>query len=411
MITLSHPTGNANVRAIAASLQRAGLLESFHTSIATFPGNGWDKLSKLPGMGDIGRREFSAELAPLTKQHPWREVGRMVAGKTGIASLTAHEHGAFSVDKVYRSLDEEVAKAITAGRNITGVYAYEDGALATFRAAKKVGLRCFYDLPIAYWQTKGKLMEEEAARYPAWAPTLSGGDGDSPAKLNRKTQELELADAVVGPGSFVMDSLPDWAAGIHRIVAPFGSPDVPPPSAAQRTPAAGRRLRVLFAGSLTQRKGLADLFAAMRLVDGSQVELIVLGGLRLPLEFYKTEFGEFTYAPNPSARRSTGVNGKLRRFLSAFYCRGPRPGHAGGDESGATRHHHPEHGRCGPGNPRRDRFFSAHPLPRGDCGGHHLVFRTSGSPTAYGGCGRRARRPLHLVGLRRRRRGGHQQYN
>ena len=64
----------------------------------------------------------------------------------------------------------------------------------------------------------------------------------------------------------------------------------------------GARLRVLFAGALTQRKGLADLFTAMRLVDSRDVELVVMGSLLQPLSWYRTQLSPFTYeAPRPHA--------------------------------------------------------------------------------------------------------------
>ncbi len=61
-------------------------------------------------------------------------------------------------------------------------------------------------------------------------------------------------------------------------------------------------LRVLFAGALTQRKGLADLFAAMKLVNSRDVELVVMGSLLRPLSWYRAQFSPFTYeAPRPHA--------------------------------------------------------------------------------------------------------------
>jgi len=126
----------------------------------------------------------------------------MVAKKGVFSKLAKHETGPFSVDGVYHALDRRVAAAIAkAPANTTAVYAYEDGALAAFTAAKKAGIACIYDLPIAYWETKQRLMQEEAERLPLWAPTLGGSINDSQEKLDRKTQELELADVVVGPGS------------------------------------------------------------------------------------------------------------------------------------------------------------------------------------------------------------------
>jgi glycosyltransferase involved in cell wall biosynthesis len=46
---------------------------------------------------------------------------------------------------------------------------------------------------------------------------------------------------------------------------------------------------------MTQRKGLADLFAAMRRLDRSDVELVVLGALNAPMAFYRSQFGGFIY--------------------------------------------------------------------------------------------------------------------
>src|SRR5690606_38295072 len=54
-------------------------------------------------------------------------------------------------------------------------------------------------------------------------------------------------------------------------------------------------LRVLFVGSMSQRKGLADLFQAIKMIHSSHVELVVLGSLQAPYEFYKDNLNNFTY--------------------------------------------------------------------------------------------------------------------
>jgi glycosyltransferase involved in cell wall biosynthesis len=48
---------------------------------------------------------------------------------------------------------------------------------------------------------------------------------------------------------------------------------------------------------MTQRKGLGDLLAAMRSLNRNDVELIVMGSLQAPMEFYRQEFANFTYEP------------------------------------------------------------------------------------------------------------------
>ena len=54
-------------------------------------------------------------------------------------------------------------------------------------------------------------------------------------------------------------------------------------------------MRFLFAGTLTQRKGLADLFAAMKLLAAKEVELVVMGSHLCPLGWYREQFPRFTY--------------------------------------------------------------------------------------------------------------------
>ena len=55
---------------------------------------------------------------------------------------------------------------------------------------------------------------------------------------------------------------------------------------------------------MTQRKGLADLFAAFRQLDRRDVELVVLGTPILPLSFYRREYPDFSYQ---SPRSHEGV--------------------------------------------------------------------------------------------------------
>ena len=46
---------------------------------------------------------------------------------------------------------------------------------------------------------------------------------------------------------------------------------------------------------MTQRKGLADLFAAMKLLKRQDVELLVMGSPIAPMEFYRRQYPDFTY--------------------------------------------------------------------------------------------------------------------
>jgi glycosyltransferase involved in cell wall biosynthesis len=98
---------------------------------------------------------------------------------------------------------------------------------------------------------------------------------DSDAKCALKDEELALADTVVVPSTFVKSTLGTYPGGKSRVVVnPFG---VPANVAAPREVTdRDKPLRVLYVGSLTQRKGIAYLFEAIAKA-GKAVTLTVIG--------------------------------------------------------------------------------------------------------------------------------------
>jgi glycosyltransferase involved in cell wall biosynthesis len=267
MITVSHPQVNQYVRALLAALDEKGKLQEFHTTLA------------------IGRRSVEIRGSrQKIRQHPYREILRLIAQRIGQEWLIRQGSSLASSDAVAIEFDRQVAKSLTC---CSAVYCYEDSAFETFRVAERLGLRRFYELPILYWETARRLLRTEAERYPNWEPTLQA-TRDSAAKLERKAKELRMADLVICPSRQVQESLP---AGTVSCVAEYGCAA----SAATRPVRHSTRLRVLFVGTMTQRKGLADLFTAMKRLDRSDIELIVLGTPLLPLTFYRQEYPGFRY--------------------------------------------------------------------------------------------------------------------
>lgn len=275
MVIISHPTGNANVRAAVAGLAEADILSEFHTAIASFPGTTLDRLGGIGPLSEIRRRGFDARLQPFTKMWPWFELGRLVAAKAGLKSLTRHETGMFSVDAVYHAMDRRLTSRLTkVARKVNAVYAYEDGAMFTFREASRLGLKCLYDLPIGYWRTYRHLLSVEAERWPEWKNTLTGL-GASQAKLDRKDEELKLANRIFVASSFTASTLKDYPGQLAPVdVIPYGFPAVVGNRDYEKI--SGRPLKLLFVGGLSQRKGIADLFAAVERL-GNAVSLTVVG--------------------------------------------------------------------------------------------------------------------------------------
>ena len=287
MIHILHPGGNRNVRAVLHALDNSKKLGKYFTTLAFSEKDCGFSFLPSSFKRELLRRNYEIPKSRIVT-HGKHEWGKLILSKFRLPVpkfLHPYEIG--------RDLDRFSAQQIELDQDsqLEGVYAYEDTAYYSFQAAKKKGLRCFYELPIAYWESSYPLLQEEAKRLPAWAPTL--GMDQQEEKLRLKTEELKQADLIFCPSQFVYDSLPSWAREKKCVTAEFGSPATQP----LQMRAQKNRLRLLFAGSLSQRKGLADLFEAMKLLKRSDVALTVMGALLRPLSFYREQYAEFIYEP------------------------------------------------------------------------------------------------------------------
>lgn len=285
-ISLIHPTGNPNSRQAALALSEAGFLQEIITTIAYNPESASSLyLNLLPNKisnivtQELGRRTWVPPKNVLMQTHPWLEIIRLLLVKTG---LTHHLNLSYQgmVDLVYASLDHHVAKHHL--QNINGIYAYEDGAAATFQKAKQQGLLCLYDLPIVFYRTSRDIQLEEAELFPELAPALPGIQ-EPIWKLERKKQEIQLADHIFVPSSFVQNSLLDAGVKPEKIsVIPFGAPI----DYFQPQPKKDNIFRALFVGRLTPRKGTHYLLQAWRELQLPTSELLLVGINEFPQEWF-----------------------------------------------------------------------------------------------------------------------------
>ena len=137
-VVLMHPNGNNFVRALLQAMEDENILAEFDTAIAVDPNSPLLKLLPLNMRDELMRRSFSI---PKNKIHlyPIREVARLVLPRLGFAGSVRHESGWASVDAVFQNFDAAVSRrlpALAKRKNLTAVYAYEDGALSTFKKAK-----------------------------------------------------------------------------------------------------------------------------------------------------------------------------------------------------------------------------------------------------------------------------------
>ena len=280
------------MRALLSELDKQNRLGKFFTNIGTAQG------SRLIPMLFGNRRHYSITSQQLNT-HFFPEIIRLLS-----FGRKSQEVKRAEVDRVYQSMDIRVSGSLSDLQNeIDFIHAYEDGALNSFARAKELGIFRSYELPIAHWTTARLLLAQEAERFPSWEPTLES-TREPEEKLVRKEQELALANCITCPSKFVLESIPEKIRqNTPCQIAPFGSTfsdQVFHPKKVGRS----NKLKLLFVGSMSQRKGLADLFEAMKLVNSAHVSLSILGTPSLPMSFYKKAYSHFEYF---SPRSSKGV--------------------------------------------------------------------------------------------------------
>ncbi len=270
MVLLSHPVGNANSRHALLSLYEKDMLAAFYTTVAWDESSVWSKLLPARLSRELKRRAFPGIPKELIHTAPARELCRNLLARMGrqpsLDSL-------FSISSICRQMDDMAAQAVIQQRP-KAVYAYENVALNTFRAARQVGAKTIFELPIAYGRFRTELFREEMELQPAFAQTFHRAFADSES-MRREDEELALADRVIVPSGFVRSSLPSSISASRVRVIPYGAPPVAS-GARPLVSRSTRKLRVLYVGGLTQRKGLSYLLEAITKVEKS-VEFTIVG--------------------------------------------------------------------------------------------------------------------------------------
>lgn len=267
-IIVTHPTGNSNVRSTLCALYKNNMLYCFHTCIAIYKGTLMQTLFK--------RRDFDKCLKHFIHIHPFKELGRLICSKLKFSSLTKHENGIFCVDAVYRDIDKKVAKYISNNfQKIHGIYAYEDGALSSFKTAKQHNIYCLYELPSIYWKAKQEILKQERLNNQEWISIFSG-IYNSDNKLKLKDFEIEYSDTIFVASTYAKKCIekyyPKQLPPIH--VIPYGFPKIN--IQREYIPFKGRKIKAIYVGALTQNKGLSYLFESIQGLE-EHIELTVIG--------------------------------------------------------------------------------------------------------------------------------------
>ena len=105
-------------------------------------GVAWNRLLPLALRTQLARRAFTEAPRERVSCVPLREIVRLGAGPLLLKDVLCSGERPFSIIGMYRHFDGKLARRVRTGHP-DAVYAYEGGALKTFREARRRELRRF----------------------------------------------------------------------------------------------------------------------------------------------------------------------------------------------------------------------------------------------------------------------------
>lgn len=274
-------------------------------------GRGWERaLSALPLAGrayarTFGRRLMSdPRLASLTHEAGvWPDLCAASIGRLHLLPpRTRHRW----TNQLVMSVREAVARsACRHVPNADCIVGYEGFALPAFEAARSLGGRAaVLNYPVAHHRQRRRVRLEENEREPEFAVTWPGFNDWPEGHEERLDEEIRLADAVLVGSGYVADSF--VAEGVERSkmrVVPYGvdlQTFTPvPPGARDRSD----QFNVIYAGQLTQRKGIAYLLRGYRQFARQDSHLTLVGsivGSDAPLRPFADLFEHIPHQTRPA---------------------------------------------------------------------------------------------------------------
>jgi starch synthase len=275
-VLVHHPGSNHLAYNLVGGLQAEGWDAWFETGFFYRPHGRLARLvARLPAdlraraERELRRRSNTLVDPARVIAWPWAEFGYVAAARAGVSG----ERLARVIGWRNEVMDRRVARHLLE-RPARVVIGHDGSALHAARAGRRVGALTVLNQVIGHLEHGLALGREEALLAPQFAESMP----DSPAWIiERHRAELAETDSVIVPSDYVRDTLTARGVPAAKIaVIPYGV-DVErfrPPAA----PRPRQRLRLLFVGHLSQRKGIGYVLEAARRLRGLPgLELVLVG--------------------------------------------------------------------------------------------------------------------------------------
>lgn len=268
-LLFGHPTGSPFSHNAALAHFEAGQLEAFCVpwmpSPATLRMIG--HLRPLRPMAHrLARRHFAPLAAAPKIQGRAGELRRLAIRACGLGDERLSYH---ANDWLMATMAREVRRP-----RVKAVHAYEDCSLQQFVEAKRVDKACIYDMPIGYYPAWEERQATLARAFADWLPA-KGLPSQRVVRPDQKRREMELADLVLVPSSFVEQTIRAFhpqkrvARASYGVDTDFWRP--------RDETSSERALRFIYAGQISLRKGIPVLIEAWRKAALTDAALDLIG--------------------------------------------------------------------------------------------------------------------------------------
>ena len=311
-ILFGHPTGNPNSHNAALAHLEAGHLEAI--CVPWMPSASTLRCMHLlapirPMVQRLSRRHFRPLATAPKIQGRMEEMRRLLMRAAGLSDeRLSYEAN----DWLMRTMRRECRRG-----SVTIVHSYEDCSLWQFEEARRLGKACVYDMPIGYYPAWEQTQSALIRRYADWLPA-GGLTSSRYVRPDQKRREMELADLVLVPSSFVEQTIRMYypekklARAAYGVDLDFWRPGME--KSEEGT------LRFVYAGQLSLRKGIPTLLAAWEAAALPDAELELIGSWQLADGKRRTLPSGVTCLPpcSPEALRDRYRAGDVFVFPSFF---------------------------------------------------------------------------------------------
>jgi starch synthase len=318
MVLFGHQTGNPNSHHAALAHFERGRLGAF--VLPWFPSStALDLLKRFPATKAMAKRLTRRRFEPLAG-------ARFVQGRTGeFRRLLARAAGLGDERLSYEVNDwlMHTMQVLISSSEFSAVHSPEDASLLQFEKAKKLGKACIYDMPIGYYPWWDEKQKQLARDYADWVPA-GGLPSSRYVRPEQKVKEMELADLVLVACGFVEKTIREFYPDKKIALAPYGvdagfwapggdehtaygirhtaeggeegaggqvtggrEHGGDPPTRGATPAGQGDKLKFIYAGGCSIRKGIPGLLEAWKKAQLRDAELTLVGSWQLAVDRLK----------------------------------------------------------------------------------------------------------------------------